>query len=391
MLVRLVVQCVGAAILLVAAMLVAPNSALAFDDVSRAEINAARPGQVMRVWPLIGAATPGAKAYRVLYRSTGLANQPIAVTAAIIFPEGPAPEGGRPVIAWAHPTTGVATKCAPSLIPINSWSIMGLEEMMRRGYVAVAADYPGLGSPGMHPYLIGVSEARSVLDAVRAARELPAAGARNTFAVWGHSQGGHAALFTGQIAKSYAPELTLVGVAVAAPATYLAELFALDNAAGDGAALTAMPLISWSKVFGLPLSNLVRASKLPTVRRVAADCIETIPQFLKEMRDADPLGDFLLADPTKLPRWRAIMNRNTPGQAPPGAPVFIAQGTADTTVDPPVTRRFREHLCRNGAIVQYEEWDRVSHTFIARDSASSAVDWMSHRFAGDPPPNNCGS
>lgn len=78
--------------------------------------------------------------------------------------------------------------------------------------VVVAADYPGLGTPGMHPYLIGESEGRAVLDSVRAARDLPDAGASNRFAVWGHSQGGHASLYTGELAASYAPDLRLVGV-----------------------------------------------------------------------------------------------------------------------------------------------------------------------------------
>jgi hypothetical protein len=36
-----------------------------------------------------------------------------------------------------------------------------------------ATDYPGLGTPGVHAYLMGESEGRAVLDSVRAARNLP--------------------------------------------------------------------------------------------------------------------------------------------------------------------------------------------------------------------------
>ncbi len=99
------------------------------------------------------------------------------------------------MIAWAHPTSGVVESCAPSLMPDLSGTIWGLADMMARGYVVVATDYPGLGTPGIHPYLIGVSEGRAVLDSVRAARELPDVGASDRFAVWGHSQGGHASLY----------------------------------------------------------------------------------------------------------------------------------------------------------------------------------------------------
>ena len=45
----------------------------------------------------------------------------------------------------------------------------------------------------------------------------------------GHSQGGHASLYTGELAASHAPDLKLVGVAAAAAATYLIELFDADK------------------------------------------------------------------------------------------------------------------------------------------------------------------
>src|SRR5271170_2262080 len=79
--------------------------------------------------------------------------------------------------------------------------------MLDRGYVVAATDYPGLGTPEVHPYLVGESEAHAVLDSVRAARAIPEAAAGARFAAWGHSQGGQAALFTGIEASRYAPEL----------------------------------------------------------------------------------------------------------------------------------------------------------------------------------------
>ena len=112
--------------------------------------------------------------------------------------------------------------------------------------IVVATDYAGLGTKGIHPYLIGESEARSVLDSVRAARALPNSGASNRFAVLGHSQGGHAALDPGQVAARYAPDLKLVGVAAAAPATYLVELFDADKATEQD--LLAMTVLSWSRL-----------------------------------------------------------------------------------------------------------------------------------------------
>lgn len=349
------------------------------------------PGKILNVWPLTGGGPGKGDAFRILYRSTGLKGEPIEVSAAIFIPAGTAPKGGRNVIAWAHPTSGVVRPCAPSLMPDVSNMIWGLPNMLAKNYVVVATDYPGLGTPGTHPYLIGVSEGRAVLDSVRAARALPRTGASNRFAVWGHSQGGHAALYTGELAKSYAPELKLVGVAAAAPATYLMELFRADEASPTGKELTAMALYSWSRLYAKPASTIVTLQAMSTYERVARDCIESVPEFLAIDKAEKPLGrmKFLKADPTKVEPWRSIMLKNSPGQRPPGAPVFIAQGTADTTVRPSITKRYAEALCKKGARVSYNVLPGVTHTFAAKDSARATLAWIDDRFRGAPAPSSC--
>jgi hypothetical protein len=102
---------------------------------------------------------------------------------------------------------------------------------------------------------------------------MPETRGADNFAVWGHSQGGQAALFTGLIAASYAPELKLVGVAAAAPATELATLLNDDINSFGGRNLTAMTLWSWSRVFGAPISRLVDPSAVLVVDRLAEECI----------------------------------------------------------------------------------------------------------------------
>jgi len=352
-----------------------------------------KPGSIIRVWPLAGGGPGGGDAFRILYRSTAADGQPIAVSGVVFIPQGAAPAGGRNVVAWAHPTSGVVEACAPSLMPDVSGMIWGLADMLRQGYVVVGTDYPGLGVPGMiHPYLIGASEARAVIDSVRAAQGLPNAGASNRFAVWGHSQGGHAALYTGEIAASYAPELQIVGVAAAAPATYLAELFDADAATATGKELTAMTIYSWSKLTGTAPSALVEPAAMPAFEQMAHDCIESLAEF-QAITDAEkPLQatTFLKANPTDTEPWRGIMLKNTPGQAPAGAPVFLAQGTADTTVRPIITKQFGDHLCAQGARVEFVELPGVSHTFAAKDSVQAALRWMGDRFRGAPAPSSCG-
>lgn len=353
-----------------------------------------KPGTIIRIYPLEGGGAgvgSSGNAFRVVYRSTSPEGEPIAVSGAFFLPAGAAPAGGRDVIAWAHPTSGVVPTCAPSLMPDTAGMIWGLSEMLARGYVVAATDYPGLGTPGVHPYLIGESEGRAVLDSVRAARDLPNASASGRFAVWGHSQGGHAALYTGQVAARYAPDLKLVGVAAAAPATYLVELFDADKSSPTGKELTAMALWSWSKLTRDPATSVVEPDAMNVYETMAQDCIESLPEFEKLDKAERPLQrePYLKVDPTEVDPWKGIMIRNSPGQAPAGAPVFIAQGTADTTVRPEITKQFGETLCKQGTPVSFVELPGVTHTFAARDSASAALRWMTDRFRGLPAHSDC--
>ncbi|RVU15452.1 alpha/beta fold hydrolase [Methylobacterium oryzihabitans] len=351
------------------------------------------PGTLLDAQPLANA-PDGTSAYRVLYRSTGLRGEPIAVSGAVIVPAGPIPPGGRPVVAWAHPTTGVVDKCAPSLARVLYRSIQGLQEMLARGYIVAATDYPGLGTPGLHPYLVGISEGRAVLDSVRAARQLAgSSGATNAFAVCGHSQGGHAALFTGLLAHGYAPELTLVGVAAAAPATELATLMMADLDTSGGKNLTAMTLWSWSQVYGAPMTKVVAPAALPVIDELANDCLETLIDVLERRGPSRALDRSFLSvdDLAGREPWRSLLARNTPGTLPPRIPVILAQGAADTLVLPRVTSDYRMRLCLAGSRVQFDLVPGVGHLSIAKDAAPTALDWIGDRFAGEPAPSNCGA
>jgi acetyl esterase/lipase len=367
------------------------NPSLEETRVPEAELAAAKPGTLFRIWPLEGGGVSRYKAYRILYRSTDFDGRPVAVTGALLFPPNP-PESGkrRDIVAWAHPTSGVVSRCAPTLLPDLTGTIQGIDEMADQGYVVVATDYVGLGTPDAHPYLVGESAAHAVLDSVRAARDLADAHAGNRFAVWGHSQGGHAALATGQLAASYAPELHLVGVAAAAPATDLPALYDADMNSASGRSITAMSVLSWSRVFKLPLDSLVKPDAKPRFEALAKDCIETINQFIKEDHDVKTLGhDFLTVDPVTYPPLRALMERYSAGPLPPSVPVFIAQGNADKLVRPSITRAYVTRLCKEGVRVKLDVLDGVGHLTAGRDSAYAAVRWMTDRFQGRPPPSDC--
>ncbi len=347
-------------------------------------------GSLIRKEPRVGAAA-GATAYKVLYRSTKPDGTPIAVSGIVIIPAGTPPPGGWPIVAWAHPTTGVVPHCAPSLALFVFQQMAGSRRLLENGYAIAATDYPGLGTPGPHPYLVGASEARAVIDSVRAARSFPGLENSNRFAVWGHSQGGQAALFTGMIARTYAPELQLVGVAAAAPATELAALMTADLDTAGGRNLTAMTIWSWARVFGAPMRNVVEPAAVPVVDALANQCIEgAFDLYVREKMSA-PLAKIFLSvkNLATIEPWKSLLAQNTAGDLPPGIPVFLSQGSADGLVLPRVTQAYKEQLCKAGSKVKMLVMPGVSHGFIGYDSANAAADWMAERFKGAAVPSDC--
>lgn len=348
------------------------------------------PGTLLRYAPMRLPPFYRAKAWRILYVTRDYANRPVASSGVVLLSTyAPEPQARR-IVAWAHPTTGIARKCAPSLRKSPTESIEAVNELITYGFITVATDYPGLGTAGPTGYLVGKGQGQAVLDSVRAAKQIPGIGGGNRFAIWGYSQGGHAALFAAQLARSYAPELNLVGVAAAAPPTQLAALFRADIGSLEGRVLSALTLASWSRKYGIPLVPLVDPAVARSVEKVASDCVDDLGSKLEVLTDQGPLEKrFFNYDPTMRQPWSDIFAQNSISRVAPGLPVHLVQGSADTLVRPKTTWQFASSLCRSGTPVTYTALKRVSHGNTAKLGGPKAIAWIADRFAGKPPPNAC--
>lgn len=345
-----------------------------------------QPGSIVSSSP-VPLHTRGAKGWRVVYRSGGVNGEQIEVSGVVIAPEGEPPAGGWPVVAWAHGTTGIARQCAPSLDPRFERTIPGLEQLIASGHAVAATDYQGLGTPGPHPYLVGTSAAHSVLDSVRAARLVAGAGPR--FVVYGHSQGGHAALWTGQLAPSYASDLELLGVAAIAPASELAALLEADLATPAGKAFAGLALLSWSRIYGADLGSVIEPRAVAGLELVADNCMNSPLGLLGDAIGIHLLPrDVLRADPVQTAPWSAIITDNTPRFIQPGVPVLFAQGTEDTVILPSITRDFARRLCRSDSPAELVQMPG-DHISILNGSADAVTRWISGRFSGTPSVNDC--
>ena len=353
---------------------------------------AQRAGTLIAADPVVDT-PPGTQAWRVRYASTDAGGRPTQLTGMVVAPREAMPREPRRVLAWTHGTSGVATRCAPSLSPEFFAATPGLEAAVRRGYVVVAPDYPGLGSAGVHPYLVGEDTARSVLDAVRSAQGIAGAAAGARFAVWGESQGGHAALWTAQRVRNYSPDLTLVGAAAAAPPTDLAENLRSGSDPSIRAFLTAFTAYSWSRHYGAPLSTLGKRSTQGIITRLAQNnCISLTakPKLGTMLGVAVLRRDLKNVDLGRIQPWAGFARRNSVPVLGFPTPVLIAQNPADKIVGPTVTREFARKTCRAGTRVQFVAIAGKGHETSARDSAEATLRWIDDRFAGQVAPSDCG-
>lgn len=310
----------------------------------------------------------------------------------VVAPREALPRQPRRVIAWTHGAWGVAESCGPSLSPQFFTATPGLSEMVRRGYVVVAPDYPGLGAPGIHGFLVGRETARSVLDAVRAAQDIPGAGAGTTFALWGESQGGHAALWTASEARGYGRGLRLVGTAAAVPPTDLVANLREGSDPNVRAMLTAFAAYSWSQKFGSPLSTMFNRTNQGVVTRLARNnCIQLgkTPRIGTILGIVSVRGALKRKDMGSTPPWSGIARDNSvvPGRVE--GPLLIAQGDKDVVVSPDVTLVFARAYCRTGRPLRYIRMPGADHAGTARESVAETLDWIDARFAGAPLRDDC--
>ena len=346
-------------------------------------------GSLISAEPMVDT-PPGVQAWRVQYWTSNQKGERLRVTGIVAAPREAVPPRPRRVIAWTHGAWGVAEKCAPSLSP-NFFAVSAGIDAVRQGYVVVAPDYIGLASPTMHPFLVGPDTANSVLDAVRAARAIPGAAAGNSFAVWGESQGAHAALWTAIAARAYAPDLNLVATAAAAPPTDLAANLRDGSDKNARALLLSFTLHSWSTLYGYSMDGVANRTNQGIIHRLAENnCIS----LEKKPKLGTILGVLTIVratknkDIAKIEPWGSFARANSVDAARVPGPLLIAQSSKDTIIAPAVTRKFAKSVCRRGTALRWIDMTG-GHVDAARDSAQETIGWIGERFDGQPPPNDC--
>ncbi|WP_242497765.1 lipase family protein [Microbacterium protaetiae] len=350
------------------------------------------PGQLIRAEPFTRDVPAGARGWRILYTTTGEDDRAAVASGLVVVPDG---DGRWPVIDWNHGTTGFARQCAPSLQehPFESGALFLLPQIIENGWALTATDDIGLGTAGPHPYLIGVPTAHASLDVVRAARQLTDAHLGDQTVVWGHSQGGGGALWTGALASSYAPDVPLSGVAALAPAANLPAFVETIQTMVGGSIFGSFVASAYTAAYpDVTFREYIRPGAEVTVRALASRCLAepgtavSVLTLLGLARDPE-----LFAQSPETGPFARRLAQNIP-PAVGDAPLLIAQGSADSIILPAAQSAYVDDLCAAGRAVDYRSYPGLDHlALVAADSplVPELMQWTRDRFDGVPVAAGC--
>lgn len=345
---------------------------------------AAAPGDLVSIETWSGTQVDGLDIWRIVYLTEDRHGE-TREASALVSASTDRPEAAMPAIAFAHGTTGVAESCAPSARPQPIVTDGGaLNVMAQEGTVLVAPDYAGLGTPGPHGFLVGEEAAYDVLNSLRAVRQMPQVKVNRKAVVWGQSQGGHAALWSGMLAPDYAPDVKLLGVAATAPPTDLVAMLEQTDDTGVLRRFHSYVLASWRKTYldsGL-WDEVAPANREPVIEigeRCGNEELDGLPSQLQAP---------VLPSLAKGTAFRRLVDQNGPN-GDIDVPVLIAQGAEDAIVPAQAQRDWVAARCAAGQELSYTEYPGADHLSVAFAMVTDLITWTVGRLEGHQAPSTC--
>lgn len=423
---RLIVAVVAAAVASIA--MANPPVAPFYEAAAKLEPNG-KLGQVLKT-EKIKTSVPNAQAWKIAYISSDVSGRKTIATATIVAPVGSAPAGGRPVMTWAHGTTGTAQNCGPSqvidpVVPLNeyflmdgnSWTDYGIPavvEFIQEGYVVAATDYQGLGGGGKHQYGVAATNGMDVINAARAAGSMKATGANKKTIVYGWSQGGGATIAAAGMSEyinqsgTASDNLNVLGfvamapedVAVSAPSGKLDQASADQYFAGaqkefsnDIFNFSHAAMFYWGTQAAFPelkLSDVFTDEGVKALDQIYSNkCMhvgsDTLNYYFKSN-----FRTLVKANPTNTLAWSEAMLKGSVAPVKPVAPVQIYFGTADTVIPPLMHQAYQDQMCKLGGNVGRMQLPGDQTHFSTPPVAKQFyLPWIKDRVNGVPLANAC--
>lgn len=331
-------------------------------------------------------------AARIAYESvSGITDEKTTVTGTVFSPTGKAPEGGWPVVAFGHPTTGILSECAPSLSPTLMNLSTTILTLVKAGYVVAMTDFQGLGDDSTyHPYLDATTAAFNIIDSVRAARKV-VPDTSDRWLAFGMSQGAQGSWAANELNISYGRGLNLVGSVSLSPPLDISG-FADYAAAGtlgkeqQPAYQALLEVYSWENP-GVDLDQYRRGAVQENWDLLLQCEFATSQERDQAIEQITP-DDLRPASPEAATAMRDHLAESSLPRSPLTAPALVIYGGQDALIPPAWTDAALQRACEMGDVVDINLQPDKGHGDI---DVSSTLPWIADRFAGVPAPNSCQS
>jgi len=372
----------------------------------------------------------GAQAWKIAYISSDVAGRATISTGLVVAPVGQAPKEGRPVLAWAHGTTGTAQNCGPSqvtnpAVPLNQYFLVGgnswtdygipnLEEFIKEGYVIVATDYQGLGGGGKHQYAVAGTNGRDLINSARAVISMKETGASKRTIFYGWSQGGGATIAAASLGGylnkrgAVTDDLQVLGFVAMAPddAAVMIPNATKDQASADKAVNGLIQLFS-DNVFNfshfvmtmwgtqaaysnLKLSDIFTDQGSKVIDQVLSNKCMHVTADTFNYTYSNQFKTLLRDKPVNTMPWVKALIDGSVLPVKPVAPVVIYWGTKDTAVPPIMHELYQKQMCSMGGNIERIQLPgEQTHYSTPGLSAPMYLTWVKDRIAGKPLANAC--
>jgi pimeloyl-ACP methyl ester carboxylesterase len=329
--------------------------------------------------PDLTAAEISLKTVRFLYRSKSIDGHDVPATGVVLIPWGQPPPGGWPVVVWAHGTSGVGRVSAPSLMKDVYYSWEGLLLWTMMGFAVVAPDYAGLGTTVPHAYLAAPVQARDIIYCVPAARAaVPQLSPR--WITVGHSQGGTAVLFVGEMEGELQDPNYLGAIAVGIGGDLERVFESVVKTASHGYfAFLAYGIKAVFPEFRYEDWLTPEAIRLMPVVNTCGWYVG-LATFGTKVK----IGRMMLPSWKKNPYFQKFRQLSYVGTRKAFGPVLLLTGLADTAVPPASTKDTFERMKRLGTSVEYRTYEGLDHDPLMFASFRDQHQWAMDRFAGRP-------
>lgn len=356
-----------------------------------AGLAAAKPGAILRQREVditaLGLPLP-VDGHQILYRTADTRKKPVATVATVIVPQGPAPSGGRPLLAYQPAEDSLTRRCASSYELArgeNPELANAIVPLLQEGAAVVVPDYEGPESQ----WIAGRMAGHAVLDAIRATESFKPAGVngvKTPVAVWGYSGGAQATAWAAELAPRYAPELNIVASAHGAAPYVLRETIAYVDG-GPAAGILLAAVVGIARAYPeMRLDEYLNDAGKAMKEAIGDQCIEEFAGAYPGAR----LDDFTTVPKAQdLPHIARVIDHNDLGHRTPDAPTYVYQSVTDELEPVAGADAIVANYCRRGVKVQYRREAAGEHIEFQLRGTPEAAAYIAARWKGEPAPNGC--